>query len=133
MGSLIALLIAIALADSTTMLPLGILVMAALLGTVKGFPKSGAFLAGIFVCYFVSGLVLLYGLDILLDKLEPMIDEWWNRPSDLQVVLQLVMSISVIVFAFKLAPAREGDRSPDSPAEVTPNRKRPGGSGAPSV
>ena len=74
MTSLLLFVLApIALLDSTSIIPLTVVPLAVLLAGER--PSAGAvsFLFGIFIAYTGAGVLLLLGLDFVLDSISPRI------------------------------------------------------------
>ena len=90
MISLILILIAIALVDSTSMVPIGLVPMATILAGRKPVKGALSFISGIFFVYFLSGLLLLVGFDLVFDVINPAISRWWHNPFAAELVVQLI-------------------------------------------
>ena len=117
MTALLLVLTPIALVDSTSMLPLGIPVMVAMLGARGGERSCFAFLAGIFTVYFPMGIVLAVGLDAILDQLKDDFQRGASTPPGLlSLAIQLAIGIVLLAYGWKLATAR-AKRKEAAPAE----------------
>ena len=116
MDGLLAVLGSIALLDSTSMLPLAIPILIALLAGPRPYTASAAYLLGIFAIYFPSGVTLALGLDAILDRVRPVLDEVMANPTTLHILLQIAIGAAMLAFAWKLADTREsrGDRGAGS-------------------
>ena len=101
MISLISTLMVIAMIDSTSMVPIGLVPLAAILSAKRPAIGAVCFIAGILVVYFLAGLLLLFGFDLVFDAIGPSIARWWNEPNTMELVLQLVISIALLIYAPK--------------------------------
>ena len=118
MTELLFVLAPIALVDSTSMLPLGIPVMVAMLGARGGERSCTAFLAGIFSVYLPFGIVLAVGLDAVLERIQDDVQRWASTPPGaLSLGIQLVIGLALLAFGWKLAAARvkRKERAPEKP------------------
>lgn len=107
MNSLLLVLTSIALLDSTSMISISIVPIALILGGHKPFASACGFLIGILVAYFASGLLFLYGLDALLERMQPGLMRWWENPSAAQLLAQFIVGIALLVFAHKVGYSRD--------------------------
>ncbi len=74
MTSLLLFVLApIALLDSTSIIPLTVVPLAVLLAGERPFAGAVSFLFGIFIAYTGAGVLLLLGLDFVLDSISPRI------------------------------------------------------------
>ena len=121
MTYLLFVLAPIALLDSTSMMPLSIVPIALILASRSPFGGATGFLLGIMLTYFGSGVLLLYGLDALLEHMEPELMRWWNNPCVAELLLQIIVGVSMLVFARKIGrsqgkPKEQGIQSGLSPS-----------------
>ncbi len=65
MIGLTLILFGIALVDSTSMIPIGLFPLAAILGGRRPVLGALSFISGIFLLYSLSGVLLLLGLDLV--------------------------------------------------------------------
>ncbi|WP_428808475.1 GAP family protein [Vibrio lamellibrachiae] len=101
MISLFVILITIALLDSTSMIPLALIPMAAILGGKQYISGALGFILGIFVVYFFSGILLLFGFDYVFEVIGPSFSRWWDEPKTLELVFQTLVGICVLLYAWK--------------------------------
>ena len=100
MISLLLILIVIALIDSTSMVPIAILPFAAILAGKRPIVDSVSFITGVFVIYFLSGLLLFLGFDWVFDVIAPSVSSWWNQPNTIELILQLFVGVALLVYAW---------------------------------
>ncbi len=122
MLTLLFVLAAISLLDSTSMIPICIIPLAAILGGSRPILGAASFLTGIFLVYAGSGLLLLVGFDGLFDALGPSVSRWWNDPNTPELLLQLVVGGVMLGFAWRLAKVRQSHARPGVPGAVSPGR-----------
>ncbi len=103
MTLLLAYLAPIALIDSLSVLPLALIALLSALGSRRPAAASLSFLAGMFLSYFLIGVLLLFGLDALFDSLAAHFTAWWNRePHFGELILELIVGVLMIVYGFWL-------------------------------
>jgi cytochrome c biogenesis protein CcdA len=108
MTELLLVLVPIALVDSTSMLPIGIPVMLAMLAAPRGVAACAAFLLGIFTVYLPCGIVIALGLGAVFERLGAWLAEAWARtPGTTDLALQIVVGLALLAFGWKLANARQ--------------------------
>lgn len=100
MISLLLILIVIALIDSTSMVPIAILPFAAILAGKRPILGAMSFITGIFVIYFLSGLLLFLGFDLVFDVIASRVSRWWNQPNTIELILQLFVGVALLVYAW---------------------------------
>ena len=100
MVDLALILLAIALVDSTSMIPIGIFPLAAILGGRRPVIGALSFVSGIFLVYFLSGVLLLLGFDLIFEMIGPSISRWWNQPNSAELGLQFIVGILLLVYAW---------------------------------
>jgi Flp pilus assembly pilin Flp len=105
MNGLLAVLLPIALINSLSTLPGGLSGVVMSLGTERPYATASAFIAGKLVTYFVFGLVMVMGLDAAFDQANAWMQDKWQDPDTLDVVLQLLIGATMAVFGFRLTNA----------------------------
>ena len=73
MAALFPTLFVIALVDSTSMIPIGAIPLAAILGANRPFSSALSFLTGIFIVYLLAGVVIALGLDAVFSAILPFV------------------------------------------------------------
>lgn len=106
MTSLLVSLTPISLIDSLSMLPFAVVTLAVLLGQPEPYRSSVAFVLGVGLSYFASGLVIALGLGSLIDRASEAIVVWWNNPTAIDYGLGVVIGAALIVFGYRWAVAR---------------------------
>ena len=74
--------------------------MAIILGGKRPVIVALSFISGMFLVYFLSGVLLLKGFDHLFDLIGPRISRWWNEPDSWQFVLQFILGILLLAYAW---------------------------------
>ncbi len=120
MNALLAVLTPIALISSASMLPRGIAGVVASLGTRKPYLTASAFIAGTFVPQFAFGLLLVIGLDAAFDRVNVWMQDKWQDPGTLDVVLQLIIGTAMTVFGYRLASASQQRPEQASSTSMSP-------------
>ncbi len=114
------ILFAIALVDSTSMIPIGLFPLAAILGGRKPVIGALSFIAGIFLVYTLSGVLLLLGFDLVFEIIGPSISRWWNQPNIVELGLQIVVGTLLVVYGLRQYRLPEISASSDSAKPVSP-------------
>ncbi len=123
MLELIAILAAIALFDSLSMVPIAVLPLATALGGGRPLLTALAFIAGIFVAYLSFGILLVGGMDMAFDYFGDYLSRLWNEPNALELTVQIAIGALLVISAgylFRLRP-----KAVDTDAEPPP-ALRPG-------
>jgi cytochrome c biogenesis protein CcdA len=109
MSDLWSVLIPILLTDALNPVLFAFLVFAA--GSARPVLTSTAMLAGHTVAYFVSGIVIAIGLEVIIYRL--------SNPQSIDFVIELVIGLALIAVAF---PSRNdtGKRPDENTPELTP-------------
>ncbi len=114
------ILFAIALVDSTSMIPIGLFPLAAILGGRKPVIGGLSFISGIFLVYTLSGVLLLLGFDLVFEIIGPSISRWWNQPNIVELGLQIVVGTLLLVYGLRQYRLPEISASSDSAKPVSP-------------
>ncbi len=114
------ILFAIALVDSTSMIPIGLFPLAAILGGRKPVIGGLSFISGIFLVYTLSGVLLLLGFDLVFEIIGPSISRWWNQPNIVELGLQIVVGTLLVVYGLRQYRLPEISASSDSAKPVSP-------------
>ncbi len=123
MTTLLLLVLApIALLDSTSMVPLCVVPLAAILGGKRPFLGATGFLAGIFIVYFACGLLLVLGLDALFHVVGAELIHRWTHPDTLDLILQVALGSVMVAFAWWLAYSRQTHGERGASGTMTPGQ-----------
>ncbi len=106
MAELVLVLTPIALLDSTSIIPLCIVILVILLGGPSPLFRSTALLAGIFVTYLVCGLLVLFGLQSVFDAINAYALKVWQDPNTEELVFQILIGFVLLVLGLRIARAR---------------------------
>ncbi|HGY55795.1 MAG TPA: hypothetical protein ENK44_08845 [Caldithrix abyssi] len=121
MIELLAILAPIALIDSLSVVPIASVPLVMLLGGRRPVAGSLAFLAGIFFTYFPFGVLLLFGLDAVFDRLANHFVAWWSREPDIgEVILQIIIGLLMVVYGGKLWNRRGKIQQETEQSAITP-------------
>ena len=120
--TLLLVLTPISLLDSLSVIPLCIVPLAILLGGKRPILGPMMLIAGIFVTYFPFGLLLLFGLDGVLDQINEIIAQLWKTPDTLDLILQIVIGLAMLIFGYRAANARETHGERGATEGMTPIR-----------
>ncbi len=97
------------------MVPTAIVPMLLYMSGRRAVMVSTAFILGIFVAYAAFGVVIVLGVDAILDPLLPKLQRIMEDPNTLEIAIQIVLGIILLVFGLKLAdirPKRQARRQP---------------------
>ena len=121
MSELLAILAPIALVDSLSVVPVASVPLVVLLSGRRPVAGSLAFIGGILLTYFPFGVLLLFGLDAVFDRLAGQVAEWWNKEPDLgEVVLQIVVGLVMVAYGRKLSNRRGKKQQQTGRAQMSP-------------
>ena len=119
MAELVLVLTPIALLDSTSIVPLCIVILVILLGGRSPLIRSTALVAGVFVTYLACGLLVLFGLQEVLDAINAYALEVWQDPNTEELILQILIGVVLVAFGLRIARAPEQQAEEEAPTEVT--------------
>jgi len=117
MSDLMLLLMSIALLDSTSLLPVAVLPMVAMLAGKRPLLTSLAFLVGLFITYLAFGFLIALGLDAILDRVAGAFVRYWNNPDSLDMGLEGIIGIALLFVSLrKGAGPRRGRKTTERSA-----------------
>ncbi len=129
MAELVLVLTPIALLDSTSIIPLCIVVLVILLGGPSPLFRSTALLAGIFVTYLVCGLLVLFGLQSVFDTINAYALKVWQDPNTEELIFQILIGFVLVVLGLRIARARKQQTEKKAPTAMTASRAFLAGAG----
>ncbi|MGF1733767.1 GAP family protein [Photobacterium satsumensis] len=97
--TILPILVAISLFDSTSMVSIGIIPFISLLGNKKPFSGTFSFLLGIYTVCMIFGLIMLLGGEFAVDTLGPFISEIFN--SNIRYILQIFIGLLIVFMSVK--------------------------------
>lgn len=107
MAALILVLTSIALLDSTSIVPLCIAPLVALLAGDRPFLGAASLLFGIFVVYLGFGILVLLGLGAIFDQINEWVGTLWREPETIEIWLQIAIGVVLLAFGYRMANARQ--------------------------
>lgn len=107
MVSLFIILLPIALIDSASILPIGIVPLLILFNSRRPLIGSLAFIAGIFCTYIIFCFLITFGLSGVFDTLHAAVTNILKNPRAVDIALQIIIGIGMAVFGFRIANTRK--------------------------
>ena len=129
MAELVLVLTPIALMDSTSITPLCIVVLAILLGGPSPLFRSTALLASVFLSYLAVGLLVLFGLQSVLDTINAYALEVWQDPNTEELILQILIGFVLVVAGLRIGRGRKQQTEEEAATEVTASQAFLAGAG----
>lgn len=124
MLELLLTLTTISLLDSLSAVPIALIPLAIILNGRTPIAGSFSFISGGFIVYFIFGILILLGLDTLIDKYaERFILYMKSEPDCVELVIQILIGFIMIYFAWQFsrkAPQESAKKSYDS--DITPGQ-----------
>jgi len=111
MLELLIVLTPIALIDSASVTPLGLVPLATILAGKRPFGTAFAFLAGLFISYLIMALLFLFGLSAVLMRLNDWLSYRWNHPEPADFALQILVGLIMLIFGLRIAEKRKSKSS----------------------
>ncbi|MCP4328388.1 MAG: hypothetical protein GY791_08130 [Alphaproteobacteria bacterium] len=102
MFELLTILTPIGLLDSTSMVPLCIVILMVLLAGPSPVFRSSALILGIFVVSFACGVLILLGLQSALDEIHTYLERLWKDPETEEVLIQIVLGAVLCAFGLRM-------------------------------
>ena len=122
MFELLLTLTTISLLDSMSAVPIALIPLAVILNGRTPLTGAISFISGGFIVYFIFGLLILLGLDNLIDKYaEQFISYMKSEPDCVELIIQIIIGFIMIYFAWQFsrrAPQDSNTRSYD--ADIKP-------------
>ncbi len=115
MAELVMVLTPIALLDSTSIIPLCIVILVILLGGPSPLFRSTALLAGIIVTNLVCGLLVLFGLQSVFDAINAYALKVWQDPNTEELIFQILIGLVLCVLGLRIARARKQQTEKTAP------------------
>ncbi len=103
MLELLAILTPIALLDSTSIVPMCIVVLVMLLAGPHPIFRSCSHILGIFVVYLACGALILLGLETVLDEIRAYTLRLWKNPETEEILLQILIGSVLCGLAVRMA------------------------------
>jgi len=107
MLELLIVLTPIALIDSASVTPLGLVPLATILAGKRPIGTAFAFLAGLYVSYLVMCLLFLFGLSAALMRLNGWLNYRWNNPEPADFAVQVLVGLVMLVFGLRITEKRK--------------------------
>ena len=107
MLELLAVLTPVALIDSASITPLGLVPLATVLAGKRPFRTAFAFLAGLFISYLIMCLLFLFGLSAFLMRMNVWLNYRWNNPEPADFGVQVLVGLVMLVFGLRIAEKRK--------------------------
>ncbi|UCH83785.1 MAG: GAP family protein [Candidatus Latescibacterota bacterium] len=122
MDNLLGILTPIALIDSTSMLPIGVVALAVLFAGKNPLLGATAFIGGMFATYLLCGILVTFGLGALFAKLNVILIDKWKNPDTLDLCLQIVIGGLLLTVGYRMAATRRAKEKTEKLERVTPAR-----------
>ena len=106
MQELLLIITPIALVDSTSITPLGLVPLMSILAGPRPYPTALAFLLGLFVSYMIMGLAFLFGLGRLFEQLNAWVGHRWHHPQPVDFGVELVLGLILVIFGLRIMDTR---------------------------
>lgn len=106
MYELLAVLIPIAVIDSTSITPVALVPLISILAGKRPLSTAFFFLGGLFVSYLAMALAFLFGLSSVLAKVNAWLSHRWHHPEPADFSLQILVGLVMLVFGFRVMEKR---------------------------
>ena len=107
MLELLTVLTPIALIDSASVTPLGLVPLATILAGRRPFGAAFAFLAGLYVSYLIMCLLFLFGLSSALIRMNAWLSYRWDNPEPADFGVQVLVGLVMLVFGLRITEKRK--------------------------
>lgn len=78
------------------MIPLAVVPLALALGGPRPLFTAANFIAGMFVAYWLAGLILVAGLEVVFDYFGGYFARLWNQPNAIELAMQVLIGLLLI-------------------------------------
>jgi cytochrome c biogenesis protein CcdA len=118
---LFLILVPIAVVDSLSITPIGLVPLISILAGPRRYSTSGGFLFGLFSSYMIMALAFLFGLSGILQKVNTWMGYRWNNPEPADFLVEIVIGLVLVAFGLPIAAKRQQKSGhKDLPTKVTP-------------
>jgi cytochrome c biogenesis protein CcdA len=111
MLELLTVLSPIALIDSASITPLGLMPLATILAGKRPFGTAFAFLVGLYVSYLIMCLLFLFGLSAFLMRFNAWLSHRWDNPEPIDFGLQILLGLVMLIFGLRITEKRKSKSS----------------------
>jgi len=129
MAELLLVLTPIALLDSTSIIPLCIIVLVVLLGGPSPLFRSAALLAGVFLTYLACGLLILFGLQSVFETVNAYVVKVWQAPNTAELMFQILVGALLVVFGLRMTKTPKKQDEKTASAALTASQALLAGAG----
>lgn len=121
MIELLPVLIPIALVDSLSITPLGLVPLIQILSGPRRYATAMGLLSGLFISYLIMALAFLLGLSAILDQANAWLSHRWNNPEPVDFAVEILIGLVLLAFGWPIAAKRkQKSEGKKLPTEVTP-------------
>ena len=119
MVELLVILTPIGLLDSMSMIPVCIVILVVLLAGPSPLLRSSALIAGVFVTYAASGVLILLGLQSVFDEISEYALRLWKNPETEELIFQVLIGAVLCAFGARIAMARKRRKEKPVASDMT--------------
>jgi len=106
-NELLPLLIPIALLDSLSITPLGLVPLIGILAGPKRYATALGLLSGLFFSYLIMALAFLFGLSAVLNKVNVWLSYRWNNPAPADFGVEIALGLVLLILGWPIAVRRK--------------------------
>jgi cytochrome c biogenesis protein CcdA len=107
MTELLIVIAPIALIDSMSVTPLGLVPLMSILGGPRPYSTALGLLVGLFVSYLGMGLAFLFGLSGVFQRLNVWLAHRWHHPEPVDFAFELLLGLVLVFFGLKIFDKRQ--------------------------
>ncbi len=119
----------IGLLDSTSIVPLCLVILIAVLAGPRPFLASSAHVLGVFGVYLGCGLLVLFGLQSVFDEINQYAARLWNEPKTEELIFQILIGFVACGFSYRIARMSQDPKDGTARAGMTPGQAFAAGAG----
>jgi len=119
MNDLLPLLIPIALIDSLSITPLGLVPLIGILAGPKRYLTALGLLSGLYFSYLIMALAFLFGLSAVLNKVNAWLSYRWHNPDPADFGVEIALGLVLLILGWPIASRRKEKSSRKSLATRT--------------
>ena len=121
MLELFLVLVPIALVDSLSITPLGLVPLISILAGPRRYSTAVGLLSGLFFSYLIMALAFLFGLSAVLHKVNVWLSYRWHNPEPADFAVEILIGLVMLAFGLPLAAKRrQKGGQKELPTKVTP-------------
>lgn len=122
MADLFLVLLPIALVDSISVTPIGLVPLIHILSGRRPQSAAMGLLSGLFLSYLIMALAFLFGLSAVLGKANTWLSHRWKNPEPMDFAVEILIGLVLLAFGWPIAAKRKAKSEEKSKEKKLPEK-----------